>query len=169
MPKKPTLVMDRIRAKLLLIEGHWIWTGYCNEGGYGQVNEGNGRCRLVHLVVYERLVGPITAGMEIDHTCKVPNCCNPAHLEMVTGEENRRRAEKRNHNSYASICKNGHALTEGNIYVWKGMRRCLACQREYMQERRRRKALEMGVEYGPRTRDAGGRWARKYPVGKAPQ
>jgi hypothetical protein len=45
--------------------------------------------RFAHLA----FIGPIPAGLEVDHLCRNRSCCNPAHLEAVTREENIRRAK----------------------------------------------------------------------------
>lgn len=74
--------------------GCWMWRGATRPEGYGQVNW-RGRVEATHRVTYALLVEPIPAGMEIDHLCGYPGCCNPDHLEMVAGEENRRRQAER--------------------------------------------------------------------------
>ncbi len=43
--------------------------------------------------MYERHVGPIPDGLDIDHLCLNTVCCNPTHLEPVTRDENSRRAQ----------------------------------------------------------------------------
>ncbi|MFK5284023.1 HNH endonuclease signature motif containing protein, partial [Lacticaseibacillus paracasei] len=50
--------------------------------------EVGGKSQKAHRFMYERLVGPIPAGMQLDHLCRVRPCCNPAHLEPVTQREN---------------------------------------------------------------------------------
>lgn len=71
-----------------------LWQGALNYAGYGHLRVG-GRLTGVHRIAYELAVGPIPAGLEIDHLCAVRNCVNPAHLEPVTHEENLRRARER--------------------------------------------------------------------------
>lgn len=66
----------------------WIWGGNLNASGYG-VSARSGRA---HRMVYERMVGPVSEGLELDHLCRVRSCVNPAHLEAVTHQENMRRA-----------------------------------------------------------------------------
>jgi hypothetical protein len=47
---------------------------------------------LAHDFFYRLLVGPVPAGLELDHLCRVKLCVNPIHLEPVTHLENMRRA-----------------------------------------------------------------------------
>lgn len=85
----------------------------------------------VHRVVYEATVGPIPAGLEIDHVkvrgCRFTTCVNPEHLEPVTHAENRKR-------SRLETCRSGkHDLTIPENVRWdeKGQRRgCLRCHQE---------------------------------------
>lgn len=81
----PASMQDRIAITSCPIDGLdgdcWIWSSGTNNRGYGP-----------HRRTYERLVGPITAGLELDHLCEVKPCINPAHLEPVTLSENKVRA-----------------------------------------------------------------------------
>jgi len=70
--------------------GCWIWQRSKDRKGYGQIRV-DGRLTYAHRYMYERHVGTIPAGLELDHLCCVPACCNPAHLEPVTHAENVRR------------------------------------------------------------------------------
>jgi len=65
----------------------WVWMGTITESGYGRH-----RNKRVHKVFYEREKGPVPKGMELDHLCRVRNCVNPDHLEVVTHTENMRRS-----------------------------------------------------------------------------
>lgn len=65
----------------------WVWQLYVDERGYGR-----SQSRLAHRVFYEREHGPIPGGLPLDHLCRQTDCVNPAHLEPVTADENRRRA-----------------------------------------------------------------------------
>jgi HNH endonuclease len=76
--------------------GCWMWAGPLQHPRSGPDSYGRIRRQQAHRWVYERLVGPIPAGLVLDHTCEVRQCVNPAHLEPVTQSENmRRHAAKR--------------------------------------------------------------------------
>ena len=62
--------------------GCWVY----DMGSYNRPN---------YRLVYVCLVGPIPAGLHIDHLCGNNWCINPAHMEAVTPSENRRRAVTR--------------------------------------------------------------------------
>lgn len=62
------------------------WVGQITGGGYGRY-----RGWMAHRIAYEADVGPIPAGLDIDHLCRNRRCINPAHLEPVTRKENLRR------------------------------------------------------------------------------
>jgi hypothetical protein len=67
----------------------WVWQrGKSN--GYGIVTR-NGKNQYAHRVVYERLVGAVPPGLDLDHLCRNTSCVNPAHLEPVSHGENMRR------------------------------------------------------------------------------
>jgi len=72
-------------------DGCWTWTGSCAGSGYGHLCV-DGKWRGTHRISYEVHVGPIPAGLVIDHLCRNTLCCNPYHLEAVTHQENMRRA-----------------------------------------------------------------------------
>ena len=72
----------------------WVWRGARNVKGYGLIANGRGGCALAHRVYYEKAKGPIPAGLQIDHLCRVPMCVNPDHLEPVTAAQNVQRGRK---------------------------------------------------------------------------
>lgn len=119
-------------------ESCWLWTGAKTPDGYG-VASWDGRSARAHRVAYELKVGPIPAGLTIDHLCRVRHCVNPAHLEVVTGRENILRgtgpaalAVRKTH------CPQGHPYDAANTHVYKGTRRCRICMRENVRQRRAR-------------------------------
>src|SRR4051812_26211886 len=64
-----------------------IWTGYIAPDGYGKIAfQCLGRtvsCKP-YRVMYTYAEGPIPAGLQLDHLCRVPACVRPDHLEPVT-------------------------------------------------------------------------------------
>lgn len=106
--------------------GCHIWTG-AKTRGYGRVARGR-RMALVHRLRYEREVGPVPAGMQLDHfVCNNQACCNPRHVRPVTPRENRLRQQ-----SVQTHCLRGHALTPDNLRPWgrrRGKRICAECDR----------------------------------------
>jgi len=139
-------------------EGCWFWTGSSVSSGYGLFWDGTYRKEwqpkmvLVHRWAYEQLVGPIPAGLHIDHTChntdsncsggigcRHRRCVNPAHLEPVTRAENVRRGQSGEYLRNRTHCPKGHPYDEVNTYVRpSGARGCRECSRE--RDRRRRRA-----------------------------
>lgn len=84
--------IDRVEARLVYEDGHWIWPGGLRRGrGKLSYRDASGKvCDIsTHRVMYERHVGPIPDGYEVHHTCYEPRCCRPSHLEIKTGPENR--------------------------------------------------------------------------------
>lgn len=65
-----------------------LWTGAHNGKGYGMLNH-NRKNIATHRAAYEINVGPIPAGMMIDHKCHNPSCINPQHLRLATHKQNR--------------------------------------------------------------------------------
>ena len=93
-------VEERFFAKVDKTGGCWLWTAGKNRGGYG-VFRLDGRTCLAHRVAYSWANGQIPDGLDLDHTCHVPACVNPAHLRPVTNAQNHqnRQGEQRNNTS----------------------------------------------------------------------
>jgi hypothetical protein len=100
--------------------GCWRWQGSLNKHGYGRFTLA-GRQVFAHRFAYETFVGPIPSELEIDHLCRVRDCVNPDHLELVTHKENGRRTRRR-------FCKRGHDLADA-YYKPSGGRACRQCRR----------------------------------------
>lgn len=99
--------------------GCWLWNRGRDRDGYAT---GKGS---MHRLTYQHYVGPIPEGLQLDHTCEVRHCINPAHLEPVTGFENRvchyiRRGRTR---------KDAEWFTTWDMDQWKKSRDMLRAQR----------------------------------------
>lgn len=112
----------------------WRWLAYVGKHGYGLFRLDN-QMRLAHRVVYELLVGPIPAGLELDHLCRVRSCVNPKHLEPVTRSENILRSPLRASgfgggiaNSKKTHCPNGHPYDYVEHSKHGPRRRCSICR-----------------------------------------
>lgn len=130
-------------------EGCWPWPGPITEEGYGSA-AGPERQQPAHAVVYERTMGPIPAGLVIDHTCHNDTACEGgnsclhrrcvrlAHLEAVKPGEN----TTRSHVTFSGVnarkthCLVGHPLAGDNLVVTPttrrrpvGQRMCRTCRR----------------------------------------
>lgn len=100
----------------------WSWQLKVSKLGYGYKGQA-----LAHRLYYEFLVGPIPPELEIDHLCRNKDCVNPEHLEAVTASVNQRRGAPMEQGH----CRNGHVVTEADIYESpQGHRSCRACMKE---------------------------------------
>lgn len=94
-----------------------------------------GKYVLVHRWIYERKVGTIPAGMQIDHLCNRKTCVNVDHLRVVTPRVNTlRNSGSAARNARKTHCLNGHPLSEDNVYLHRRKRLCRICRRETSRE-----------------------------------
>lgn len=69
----------------------WVWVGAVNPDGYGTFRVGAKHYnahRFVCMLVLERM---LSREEVVDHLCRVKQCCNPLHLEVVTVAKNTQR------------------------------------------------------------------------------
>lgn len=85
-----TLLARKILHRVVFQNGCWVWQGCRDRKGYGKIHYNN-RSQWVHRITYALFVGDIEEGLVIHHTCFNSQCCNPAHLEKVSRNENSRR------------------------------------------------------------------------------
>lgn len=102
--------------------GCWLWQGHLDKNGYGSFWQKTGH--RAHRWSYEYYKEKIPQGLTIDHLCRVKNCVNPDHLEVVTNRENILRAKPVN-----KSCKNGHLYSEHGFLNTLGRKACRICSR----------------------------------------
>lgn len=77
-------------AKSSDADGCWLWTAYCDKGGYGRLSW-DGKTRGAHQVSWELANGEIPDGQCVLHNCPSgdnPRCVNPVHLWLGTKSAN---------------------------------------------------------------------------------
>lgn len=129
--QSPTFEVFMSRIEKVTESGCWLWTAGENGAGYSWFNR-----QLGHRYSYNKFVGDIPDGLQLDHLCRVRCCVNPDHLEIVTPRTNVLRGigpsaqyARRTH------CKKGHEFTSDNTYTTPGEsnRLCRICRAEYMR------------------------------------
>ena len=120
----------RFWAKVEKTETCWLWSSSLTPGGYALFRVGETKIPA-HRWAYEQSIGPIPAGLQIDHLCRVRHCVNPSHLEPVTARQNVLRGEGLcSVNAHKTSCIHGHEFTATNTYIrTAGGRRCRMCHR----------------------------------------
>lgn len=133
-------VRARLLARVLVVaSGCWEWTGLVVDEGYGKVCYRGNRGHLAHRAFYQEFVGPVPAGLTLDHRCHTEDascpggpvcrhrrCVNPQHLEPMTTEQNSSLSvwARKTH------CPHGHAYSPENTRVAAGRRFCIRCGRD---------------------------------------
>lgn len=71
---------------------------------------------LAHRILYTAFKGEIPERKSLDHLCRVRNCVNPNHLEVVTHKENMLRSPSAATalNAKKTHCVQGHKYTKAN-------------------------------------------------------
>lgn len=143
---------EKFWAKVEKTDGCWIWRGATSaKSGYGHVRVPVRKSTTsAHRAAYVLSGGVLIEGWQVDHLCRVRNCVNPEHLELVTARENHLRSYCPSAvNRLKTHCKRGHEFTEENTYWYVNIdpprRRCRACYAEWNRDwqkpyRARRKA-----------------------------
>ncbi len=152
-PRLPTRFWNKVT---IAPSGCWLWTSTKVAKGYGRFalrEQGRRRAVYAHRYAYETLIGPIPAGLQSDHLCRVRACVNPSHIEPVTGSINCLRGNPwgrgRTH------CPQGHPYDETNTYITpQGYRHCRECN--YVRQKRVTLALS------PEQRDQRTRYQREW-------
>ena len=92
-------IRAKVMARVVVVDKGYetpchLWTGPTSGngrgGGYGRMSL-NGGTVAVHIAVWTNEHGLIPPRKQLDHRCKVRNCCREDHLELVTHLKNQRR------------------------------------------------------------------------------
>lgn len=108
-----------------------IWQGAITTAGYGttgiRLPTGKHKTTYTHRLAWLVEKGPIPRSLQIDHLCKIRECCNVEHLDLVTQRENTRRGK---------CCRAKSIQQTSNknrFYKLRGLSRLNARNRAYKQ------------------------------------
>lgn len=76
------------------LPGCWLWSGLCDDYGYGIVTTGGVHVRA-HVISHGLFIGPVPDGLQVLHKCDTPPCARPDHLYAGTQGQNMRDAVAR--------------------------------------------------------------------------
>lgn len=123
------------QCSTLVRDGDCIVATEClnSKTGYASVWR-DGRVQYLHRIVAEAVHGPAPFPRAVvHHSCEVPACCNPAHLEWTTHRENVLLGSGPSAiNARKTHCAEGHPLVA--VPGKKPQRRCLICRKAYKAE-----------------------------------
>lgn len=115
---------DRFWDKVTKTETCWLFNSAINKKGYGTFWL-DGRANQAHRISWILANSDIPFGLSIDHLCRIKNCVNPDHMEVVTLQENSHRKVV----EPKTVCIRGHKLEGYNLVIPKdGRRRCRTCR-----------------------------------------
>jgi hypothetical protein len=135
--------------------GCWLWIGGSNGRGYGRFCL-DGVYQYTHRIAVVASGRDMPAHLVVDHLCRNPSCCNPAHLDVTTARENLARGIK---GALTTHCPKGHAYAGDNLVIryngWRQCRKCkLECDRRRYAENLASSGLVPPREGGSRSRRA---------------
>ena len=112
--------------------GCFIWLGKTNNAGYGYLER-----QFAHRLSWSLSYGEIPKGECVLHKCDVRLCVNPLHLYLGNHRQNMKDAIDRGRwepylrLSKVTSCKHGHEYTPENTRVYRGVKFCRECHRQY--------------------------------------
>lgn len=137
--------LDRFFSKVNVDGPCWEWIGQLGAQGYG-VFSFQRKDTAAHRWIYQRLVGPVPAQLELDHLCRNRSCVNPDHLEPVTHKENVLRGSGvAAMHARKTHCIRNHELSGSNLRVrLKAGKYVERVCRQCFNDRRRERAANAG-------------------------
>ena len=141
-PKKVESFLERFETKFTKSKSCWVWESYRSKAGYG-VFWADKR-KYAHRMSWELYIGKIPSHLQIDHICRVRDCVNPKHLQLVTSKQNTLLGNGPcGINSRKKVCSNGHPFAGKNLIVDKQGRRCRECHRIKMRKQNHKRSLKL--------------------------
>lgn len=138
--QKPNTI-DTFFEKTVKTPTCWIWKGSINAYGYG-VFSLNKKMNMAHRFSWELVNGKIPKELQIDHVCKVRNCVNSKHMELVTLIENVMRGESlAAKNARKTHCKNCHPFNA--VKSFDNARFCTICENTRRREKYARDKMQL--------------------------
>lgn len=125
-------------------DGCWLWLGYKDRYGYGQIRIAGRKQAKASRFAWEIRNGPMAKDQEACHSCDNPACCNPAHIFPGTHAENLHDMKVKGRHWRASqmTCRNGHPF---DSFGSRGQRQCSICRRASQQAYEARKKASHGM------------------------
>ena len=150
------LTPEDIKGRCVITEsGCWIWP-FGTRHKYGSITIFK-RKVYIHRLTYKMAKGSIPDGFEVDHLCRVRRCCNPDHLEAVTGAENNARSDSAAaRNARKTHCVRGHEFDDKNTIWRRGARACRTCTNAH-----KRSPRQMELKRNARAKQWASELARK--------
>lgn len=115
--------------------GCWLWQGATTgKGLYGVIAISSTERVVAHKHIYQLLTGEtvLFPENELDHTCEVKHCVNPAHLVVTTKLQNQLASDTLiSRNAAKTHCAKGHLLSGDNLHqpsLARGWRVCMQCR-----------------------------------------
>lgn len=110
----------------------WLWQGPLSKDGYASYRHLGMHVSQGHAFSHDVIKGKPPEGYQRDHLCRVRNCVNYNHIEVVLPRTNSLRGDTGTHQRRKICCPQGHLYSTSNIYWHKRnngtySRRCVIC------------------------------------------
>lgn len=125
---EPEELKERFRSYTEKTDGCWLWKGGKHVRGYGQFTMLS-RTMHAHRAAWILFKGVIPEGFDVHHRCKIRDCVNPSHLELLSHVDHGRLTGLAAASRSKTHCPHGHPYSAENTRIWGGKRYCWTCAR----------------------------------------